>query len=73
MRLDELLKERNSAQKDLSAYIGLTTPQILANWKQRGSMPSADIAVKIAQFLGTTVEYLVTGEETNIYKKSMMN
>jgi len=30
----------------------------------RGRMPSADVAVRIARVLGVTVEYLVTGQET---------
>ena len=33
--------------------------------KRLNNLPRADEAVKIAQALDTTVEYLVTGEETN--------
>ena len=33
---------------------------------ENASMPPADIAVKIANVLGVTVEYLVTGKDTNI-------
>ena len=32
----------------------------------RGCIPSADIAVKIAKVLGTSVEYLVTGEAPSV-------
>ena len=33
---------------------------------ENASMPPADVAVKIANVLGVSVEYLVTGKETNI-------
>lgn len=33
------------------------------SWFNRGSMPSADIAFKVAKFLGVSVEYLLTGRE----------
>jgi len=32
---------------------------------ENASMPPADVAVKIANALGVSVEYLVTGKETN--------
>lgn len=68
-RIEELLKQKNSSQKDLSVYLELSTPQIFANWKQRGSIPPADTAVKIADFLDTSVEFLITGREKDIYKQ----
>ena len=65
-RIDELLKERKLTQKDLCQGIGLASNQIYTNWKSRDSMPAADVAFKIAQYLNTTVEYLLTGSESNI-------
>jgi len=35
-------------------------------WRRRRVLPRADIAVTIAKALGTTVEYLVTGETNEI-------
>ena len=37
-------------------------------WRRRNSYPRADEAVRIAQNLGVTVEYLVTGEDSEIGK-----
>ena len=34
----------------------------LSDWKSGKSTPNADKLIKIARYLGTTVEYLVTGE-----------
>ena len=36
----------------------------LSDWKSGKSTPNADKLVKIARYLGTTVEYLVTGESS---------
>lgn len=35
------------------------------------NLPRADEAVKIAQALNTTVEYLVTGEDSNPYRQRL--
>ena len=67
-RIDTLLKERRLTQKDLSEYLGLSSVQRYANWKQRNTMPAADTALKIAQYLGISVEYLLTGTEKDLYK-----
>ena len=57
-------------------YLGITRKELAyrADVKLRaldmylgtqGSMPPADVAVRIAKALNVTVEYLVTGENTN--------
>lgn len=43
------------------------------DWTRRNTVPAADIAVKIADCLGTSVEYLVTGKEKVIYKEKYDN
>ena len=35
-------------------------------WKSKGTLPRADEALAIAKALGTTVEYLITGEKPNV-------
>ncbi|MDE6705670.1 MAG: helix-turn-helix domain-containing protein [Treponemataceae bacterium] len=48
--------------KEVAAKAGLN-PYTLSNYlRENSSVPSADIAVKIAGALGVTVEYLVTGK-----------
>ena len=51
-------------QKELAAKTGLSLKTIENYVKKDSSIPSADKAVLIAQALGVTVEYLVTGEKT---------
>ncbi|MBO7517961.1 MAG: helix-turn-helix transcriptional regulator [Methanobrevibacter sp.] len=65
-----LLDIRNLTQKELSALsdINLGT---LKNQICRNVIPDAVEAVKIAQALNTTVEFLVTGTEENQAEKEL--
>ena len=63
-RIDNLLKEKKKTKKELFNHIGISS-QSFYDWKNRNTIPAADIAVKIAQYLNTTVEYLITGNKNN--------
>lgn len=71
-RLEKLIEEKSVSKKEFSEKVGITT-QALYDWKKRNTVPSADIACKIADFLNTTVEYLVTGNSSDIYKDKYEN
>ena len=51
--------------KELAAKAGLKKHSIDNYLSVRGRMPAADVAVRIAQALGVSVEYLITGHETS--------
>jgi transcriptional regulator with XRE-family HTH domain len=52
------------ARKDLPVILRTKIKQsTLSTWRSKKKFPRADMAVKIAKSLDTTVEYLVTGEE----------
>ena len=53
LTVKELSQKTGIAKGTLDCYLGV-----------RASMPPADIATKIANALGVSVEYLVTGQET---------
>ena len=57
--------------KELAAKTGISRHTLDNYLNVRENMPTADAAVKIAQALGVTVEYLVTGDE-NQTEKSML-
>ncbi|MDR3284486.1 MAG: helix-turn-helix domain-containing protein [Treponema sp.] len=63
--LKELLEFSGLEQKELAAQTGISLRTIENYLKQAtiSSIPSADKAVLIAQVLGVSVEYLVTGSE----------
>jgi transcriptional regulator with XRE-family HTH domain len=50
------------ADKDLPIILRTKVKQsTLSTWRTKKTFPRADMAVRIAQSLGTSVEYLVTG------------
>ena len=61
-RIDVLLKARNLKRSALCDALGLSSTSI-TDWNRRGTIPSADVAIMIARYLGVSVEFLVLGEE----------
>jgi len=55
--------------KELSVKTGIAKGTLDCYLGARASMPPADIATKIANALGVTVEYLVTGQEVKKQEK----
>ena len=66
-RIEILMAEKKVSKVELAKYANITT-QTFYDWKKKGSVPSADVAVKIAEYLNTSVEFLVTGTEKDSYK-----
>ena len=64
-RLEKSLDDNNVTASELSRNIGVAS-SVVYSWKIRDSIPRADIAVKVAEELNTTVEYLVNGTGDNI-------
>jgi transcriptional regulator with XRE-family HTH domain len=54
---------KNILIKELASISGVNRRSIDNYLREDGSMPSADVAVRIANALGVTVEYLITGNE----------
>jgi len=50
--------------KELAQITGISRHTLDNYLNVRENMPTADVAVKIAKALGVSVEYLVTGEES---------
>jgi transcriptional regulator with XRE-family HTH domain len=56
--------------KELSAKTGIVKATLDCYLGARANMPLADAAVKIARALGSTVEYLITGQDSGKNKTS---
>ena len=63
-RLREEIEYSGMLYKEVAAKAGITKRTMDSYVGSQGSIPSADIAVRLAKVLGVSVEYLVTGERT---------
>lgn len=59
--------------KDLAEQTGINQASLSNYLRENSSIPSADVAVKIAQALNVTVEYLVTGKNSKIIKNEELS
>lgn len=66
-RLLGKLEEKNLIRADLCRALGISEGTV-RNW-EKGVMPAADTALKIAQYLDVSLEYLITGKEKGTEKK----
>ena len=59
-RLTDELNYQGISNKEFASIVGIGT---LGMYLYRGSIPAADVAVKMAQVLNTTTEYLILGTD----------
>lgn len=59
-RIDALLAQRNETRNNLRT-LGILQ-QTISQWSTKNRMPRADDLHKIADYLGVSMEYLLTGE-----------
>ncbi|MCR5125090.1 MAG: helix-turn-helix domain-containing protein [Treponema sp.] len=64
LKINEILDDKGLKRSDLVNNLKIPEATV-RSWFNRESMPSVDFAVKVADFLGVSVEYLVTGKEMN--------
>lgn len=62
-RLREEIEYRGLLVKEVSAAVGISNSTFLSYIDARGVLPNVETAVKIANYLGVTVEYLVNGDD----------
>ena len=70
--LKDELKYQDIKVKELAFKTGINRRTIDNYLRSNESQPTAENAVKIAQVLGVTVEYLVTGENISNEKQSSL-
>lgn len=64
-RLSAELTYQGISKIDFAERVGISI-NTLNMYLYRGSIPAADVAVKMAQVLNTTAEYLVLGTDKNV-------
>jgi Helix-turn-helix. len=65
-----LIKQQNTTQEFIAKQVGVTLG-VFQGWIYNKRFPNAYQAVLIASALGVTVEYLVTGKDSNPYKEQL--
>ncbi|MBR1614758.1 MAG: helix-turn-helix transcriptional regulator [Treponema sp.] len=66
-RLREEIAFSGLSNKEVAALSGITIRTLVSYVSGQSCMPSADVAVRLAKALNTSVEYLITGEKTKIH------
>lgn len=66
------MKEKGVTQVEIAEATNVRRPSF-SEWKKTGVVPAGDVCYKIAQYLGTTIEYLISGtipsNDSNIWKE----
>lgn len=72
-RLEAALDENRISEAELSRLLNINQSTV-TGWKTRDAIPRADIAVKAAEILNTSVEYLIKGSfiDTKTLKKNFL-
>lgn len=68
----KLLTERNVKAADVTRATGINQT-VFSEWKKGKSKPNTEKLIKIADFFGVSVEYLVTGKEPKGNEKVEMS
>jgi len=58
IRLRELREEKGVLQKDVAAYV-CRSPITVGDWERGRSQPSIEDLIKLADYFGRTVDYLI--------------
>jgi len=67
-RIDDELKYRGETRVNLAKFLGIK-PQNISAWSARGTVPAGDICLKIAEYFGVSVEWVLYGEEPGSTKE----
>ncbi len=68
INVNQLIKDAQITQESLAIDINIPK-NTLYGWISKDVLPRVDTAYKIAQALNTSVEFLVTGQDSNPYKQ----
>ena len=68
----QLLEEKGLKAADVTRATGIKSP-VFSEWKKGKSRPNTEKMIKIANFLGVSIEYLLTGNESKSNTNNLTN
>jgi len=68
----KLLEEKGLKAADVTRATGIKSP-VFSEWKKGKSRPNTEKMIKIANFLGVSIEYLLTGNESKSNTNNLTN
>jgi transcriptional regulator with XRE-family HTH domain len=71
-RIQLLRKQAGMTQVDLAGKIGVSKSQFI-RYESKDVQPPADIVNKLADVLGTSVDYLISGDKSEKAKATLKN
>ncbi len=71
-RIEDLLfKRRGTTKKKMCEYLGISYSTFISWYQRRSKNPGIEAIQKIAEYLGTTTEYILTGNTLYYYNDVM--
>lgn len=67
-RMTKLLEEQGKTERELADYLDISYNTVRI-WKNKQPIPSAEHLVAIAEFLGVSIKYLLSGEAEQYQEK----
>lgn len=61
-RIDSLLQQKLLSRQQLADACGFSV-QNIARWKTLGSLPDLSVGIKLAEYLGVSLYWLITGQK----------
>lgn len=64
-RIDKILEEKTHLSRADACRYAKINVRAMTDWATKGTIPAADTLYLVAEFLGSTVEYLLTGKNAD--------
>ena len=72
-RITYLLSEQRKTRKDLCEKTGIPYSTLSSLFQRRSEQMSLETLQKMAEYLGVTIDYLITGDKTHLIKLAESN
>jgi transcriptional regulator with XRE-family HTH domain len=69
-RIDKILEEKNQLSRADACRYAKINVRAMTDWTTKGTIPAADTLYLVAEFLGSTVEYLLTGKDNEGFSQN---